>query len=432
MTANLKTENELEKEEKDEYDGENQKNENIAEKYEEKKEENSKSDDVHPESKSYVKVKEENIDEPKIDMPEEPEKENGNKEVTEEDGNVRPERQNSQKGEVSLEPEINTENKMEMLPQQSEKEKGQFENKEENNEDEQKKEEVLEPVIQEEKEKNADEGETEQTEGTVVVKGNLVGGFVNVDEAQPEHNGVKKQVRFDLINEDMNSNHFGINVSVADVVNKVFLVEDSEKHKIDEIYKNFPSSQISGQKFFEDLEQKEKEKEKYEVETEDISDIENTDGALAMPTEKNGNDCDVCNIEEKEEEKSDMVEASDESTKTQEKYEDKSVGKGENKGLEKNENLHISQEQESDKKLTRNDSEILEEKVDNKKVEDKADESGNGDEGNKTVVMETEKTETETKKEGSVEDKKSGEKIRKLDMDSDINEHDDDLVFVER
>ena len=32
MTADLKTENELEKEEKDEYHGENQKNENIAEK----------------------------------------------------------------------------------------------------------------------------------------------------------------------------------------------------------------------------------------------------------------------------------------------------------------------------------------------------------------------------------------------------------------
>ena len=140
---------------------------------------------------------------------------------------MRPERENSQKGKVSLEPEINTENKMETPPEQSEKEKGQFGNKEESNEDEQKKEEVLEPVIEEEKEKHADVGETEQNEGTVVVKGNLVRGFVNVDEAQPEHNGVKKQARFDLINEDMNSNHFGINVSVADVVNKVFLVGDS-------------------------------------------------------------------------------------------------------------------------------------------------------------------------------------------------------------
>ena len=286
MTDDLKTENELEKEEKDEYHRENQKNENIAEKYEENKEENSKSDDVHPESESYVKAKEENIDEPKIDMPEEPEKENGNKEVTEEDGIVRPERENSQKGEVTLEPEINPENKMVTPPEQSEKEKGQFENKEESNEDEQKKEEVLEPVIEEEKEKHADVGETQQNEGTVVVKGNLVGEFVNVDEAQPEHNGVKKQVRFDLINEDMNSNHFGINVSVADVVNKVFLVEDSGKHKIDDIYKNFPSSQISGQKFFEDLEKKEKEKETYQVETEDISDVENTDGALAVEEKK--------------------------------------------------------------------------------------------------------------------------------------------------
>ena len=141
----------------------------------------------------------------------------------------------------------------------------------------------------------------QQNEGTVVVKGNLVGGFVNVDEAQPEHNGVKKQVRFDLINEDMNSNHFGINVSVADVVNKVFIVEDSGKHKIDDIYENFPSSQISGQKFFEDLEKKEKEKETYKVKTEDISDVENTDGALA--------------VEEKEE-KSDALEISDKSTKT--------------------------------------------------------------------------------------------------------------------
>ena len=132
----------------------------ILQRNEEKKEENLKSDDVHPESKSYVKAKEENIDEPKIDMPEEPEKENGNKEVTEKDGNVRPERENSQKGEVSLEPEINPENKMETLPEQSEKEKGQFENKEESNEDEQKKEEVLEPVIEEEKEKHADVGET--------------------------------------------------------------------------------------------------------------------------------------------------------------------------------------------------------------------------------------------------------------------------------
>ena len=127
-----------------------------------------------------------------------------------------------------------------------------------------------------------------------------------------------------------------------------------------------------------------------------------------------------------------MVEASDESTKTEEKCEDESAEKGENKGLEKNENLRISQEEESDEKLMRNDSEILEEKFDNKKVEDKEDESGHGDEGNKTVVMETEKTETETKKEGSVEDEKSGEKIRKLDTDGDVNKNDDDLVFVER
>ena len=152
----------------------------------------------------------------------------------------------------------------------------------------------------------------DDNEGTVVVKGNLVGGFVNLD-GEKDADAIKKQVRFHLEDDENGEDtNFGINITVVDVVNRVLLVEEDKgndeagKHKIDEIYENFPSSQVSGKKFFEDLEQK--EKEKYKVETEDISDVEENNANDIEKGKKKETDVNRSDVEDKEQEKNETNE----------------------------------------------------------------------------------------------------------------------------
>ncbi|MCG8626792.1 MAG: hypothetical protein MJE68_32920, partial [Proteobacteria bacterium] len=103
--------------------------------------------------------------------------------------------------------------------------------------------------------------------------------FVNPKVTKEEVEEVKKQVRFELIDEDKNTDDnrqdFGLDISVGEIVKNVFddQGETAEKHKIDDIYENFPSSQISGKEFFAQYEKK--ESDTYSVVTEDITDDEN-------------------------------------------------------------------------------------------------------------------------------------------------------------
>ena len=76
-------------------------------------------------------------------------------------------------------------------------------------------------------------------------------------------------------NTDDNRQDFGLDISVGEIVKNVFddQGETSGKHKIDDIYEHFPSSQISGKEFFAQYEKK--ESDTYSVVTEDITDDEN-------------------------------------------------------------------------------------------------------------------------------------------------------------
>ena len=161
---------------------------------------------------------------------------------------------------------------------------------------------------------DSSEKERDNNEGTVVVKGNLVGGFVNLD-GEVDADAIKKQVRFHLEEDEHGEDtNFGINITVADAVNRVLLVEEytgndeAGKHKIDDIYENFPSSQVSSKKFFENLEQKEKEKKEYRVETEDISDVEENNTNDVEKGKKKETDVNRSDVQDKEQEKNESNE----------------------------------------------------------------------------------------------------------------------------
>ena len=76
--------------------------------------------------------------------------------------------------------------------------------------------------------------------------------FVNTEKTSEEIEDIKKHVRFDLEPEDMdmeqikpNGSQFSIEIKVGEIVNKLFVVQDSDKKKeeqIDDDYINFPSS----------------------------------------------------------------------------------------------------------------------------------------------------------------------------------------------
>ena len=92
---------------------------------------------------------------------------------------------------------------------------------------------------------------------------------------------IEKKVRFNLDETDIeNDNPFvEIKVQVDTVVETVLGMQEEEddgKHRIDDFYIHFPSSQTRFTKHLEDLDNKMKmkEKEAYKVDTEDISDPE--------------------------------------------------------------------------------------------------------------------------------------------------------------
>ena len=56
-----------------------------------------------------------------------------------------------------------------------------------------------------------------------------------------------------------NGSQFSIEIKVEDIVNKLFVVQDSDKKKeeqIDDDYVNFPSSQANAEMFFDEMKQK--------------------------------------------------------------------------------------------------------------------------------------------------------------------------------
>ena len=264
----------------------------------------------------------------------------------------------------------------------------------------------------------------DDNEGTVVVKGNLVGGFVNLD-GEKDVDAIKKQVRFHLEDDENGEDtNFGINITVADV-NRVLLVEEDKgndeagKHKIDEIYENFPSSQVSGKKFFEDLEQKEKEKEKYKVETEDISDVEENNANDVEKGKKKETDVNRSDVEDKEQEKNETNEVEQKS------------GEIDVKNNEKPTEDYVIEEKKEDESSERK---TIVDCVDNEKIrkndENKDTQDGNSEKEEDNIkkveneeVDETEKNkmvvevvpQDEKEKENSEVDETKDKKIRKID-----------------
>ena len=145
--------------------------------------------------------------------------------------------------------------------------------------------------------------------------------YVNTEKTLEEIEDIKKHVRFNLEPEDMdmvplqpNGLEFSVEIGVGEIVNKLFVVEESDKkdeEKIDEEYVNFPSSQANAKMFFDEM--KKKEENRYKVETEDISEpeSEHTENMektmdLILPeqkTEKDNNDIEHVKESEEVEEK---------------------------------------------------------------------------------------------------------------------------------
>ena len=213
----------------------------------------------------------------------------GESESNEQNVNLEDERKGTdEKKTINTEEEPEIKKTVDSTESKDEMENTQFQQQQESEKEEDKCEEK-EDVSQEDRGVDGKDNE----EPIVIVKGDLVGGFVNLG-TNTYAEDIKKQVRFDLEEEDeKNDTDFGINITVDNVVNHVLLVHEdiegnSEKHKIDDIYENFPSSQVSGQKFIEDFEKK--ESEQYKVETEDISDVdENTKSDLLKEKEEENN-----------------------------------------------------------------------------------------------------------------------------------------------
>ena len=126
-----------------------------------------------------------------------------------------------------------------------------------------------------------DDGEEQiQTESSI--SQSLQEIFINTEKTSEEIEEIKKHVCFNLEPEDMdmdeiqpNGSDFSVQITVGEIVNKLFVVQDNNKkdeEKIDDDYVNFPSSQANADMFFDQM--KKKEEETYQVETEDISDPE--------------------------------------------------------------------------------------------------------------------------------------------------------------
>ena len=111
---------------------------------------------------------------------------------------------------------------------------------------------------------------------------------------------INKHVCFELLPEDENeeiSNTFQIDVSVGDVVKKVILMDNEkdgqndDKHRIDDFYVHFPSSQSRAQERIKQLEEENDEaQQKYCPETEDITDDEEKNDNNVVVVRKNVSD----------------------------------------------------------------------------------------------------------------------------------------------
>ena len=141
--------------------------------------------------------------------------------------------------------------------------------------------------------------------------------FVNTEKTSEETEDIKKHGRFNLEPEDMemdqiqsNGSEFSVEITVGEIINKLFVVQDSDKkheEQIDDDYVNFPLSQANAEVFFDEM--KQKEEDTYKVETEDISEpeSEHTENMeknidLIHAEEKNGKDNnDVENVKGTEE-----------------------------------------------------------------------------------------------------------------------------------
>ena len=249
----------------------------------------------------------------------------------------------------------------------------------------------------------------------------------------------KKHVHFELLPEDENeeiSDAFQIDVSVGDVVKKVILVgdekdgQDEDKHRIDDFYVHFPSSQSRAQERIKQLEEQNDEGEgKYCPETEDIMDDEGKEKKVVV-VHKNVSDSkdegitdprDIENIQEvKEKEdikdiKDDKVE--DEENKTEGIVEDKQLNVQEVE-IHKKDDVIVEEKKKEDvrEEVRKEDCVRTDEleKEGNERTNDKED-------GKEEKKIEGEK-ETNSTTKSVVEDEKEGMKCEEEILCKEENE----------
>ena len=106
--------------------------------------------------------------------------------------------------------------------------------------------------------------------------------FINLEKTEEEIKEIKKTVWFEFEPEDMemdkiqNLVRLGCDIAVGNILNTVFVVEQSGEcsgEKIDQDYVNFPLSQANADAYFKEMEKN--KTEKYVVDAKDISDVEN-------------------------------------------------------------------------------------------------------------------------------------------------------------
>ena len=264
------------------------------------------------------------------------------------------------------------------------------------------------------------------------------------EEKQIRETDVKtnKHVHFELLPEDENeeiSDEFQIDVSVGDVVKKVILMgnekdtQDEDKHRIDDFYVHFPSSQSRAQERIKQLEEQNDEGEgKYCPETEDIMDDEGKEKHVVV-VRKNASDSkdegiidprDIENIQEEQEvkEKEDIKDikddkVEDEENKTEGIVEDKILNVQE-VDIHKKDDVIGEEKKKEDvrEEVTKEDSVRMDEleKEGNERKNDKED-------GEEEKKIEGEK-ETNSTTKSVVEDEKEGMKCEEGMLHKEANE----------
>ena len=151
---------------------------------------------------------------------------------------------------------------------------------------------------EEETEVRDDERSTDMKEHVAIMKDGEGQGKKDEGLAESDPTAtVYKHVHFEMLPEDERediSDSFQINVSMGEVVNKVLLMDDNndtdEKHKIDNFYVQFPSSQSRAPEIISKLKaEDERKSNKYCPQTEDITDDEDEKKKTTLQL-KQGND----------------------------------------------------------------------------------------------------------------------------------------------